>query len=1834
MDYVADIGLLQPRHQGRLAGVGTIGRKDVTPSNDDFEQAHFTSKWSIVGIDDVVDEDEYNQFDELPPFSIGVQSTDDDPPEPRTRRGINIIQDLPDGESVEFNKFGQAVGKWQYLYGKYIGTHTRRLISILKKNWKQVTKEEKIFLWSNIKVQATKDLAQGSNESKARVDPLILVLGPEHEGRTRGVGYDIGYKKGIEGYVRKKRTYEQRKDIEEIRNEVRQQMKEELKSSDFWEEMRAELKAKLRNETQAEQNLFSPREDNVPNSVHMKSNSSTKSIERKEQQGKQNELISTRQVDVPSSVQRRQVDVPSSVHRRSNLSSTTSIVKLHCIKEETYCCLYIPSSVLAREKVVCSTATVYPIGDGILHFKKLLKGHIKVSVIQVVKIRKSMELLMPDDEIPNLESVVKGFIQWPIAAIAYFMGMSKTLVSGVPNKRVMPQHENAPSTKKGKGNETPNEPNKQDKALEETTKHQKMMQKIDEVREQFLHTIKKVKGTNSYDFNLANKKCVVDAEVFERFLNILLQVVQDEALLKFRLMRTTLTFLSLILVLQSLLHKHPSMYVDHMHQLWRTLAAIINKCLSGKTASNDRPRISRIDILWGMFYKENVDYPELIWEDFAFQIDHRMEKQRRHENMPYPRFTKFLINHFLSQHKSLANLKHLHINTIKDDGVVNRLKFVRIGEDFQEYGLPIPKIMLTEKIKQSEFYQMFIKYSTVLIPPKKSRGKGSQGKKAVVSPKPASDEESDKSDAKPARKPTGSRRVIKKKVSISVDDNIILEPNVALELGKSMSLTEAAEEEAARQVHATYERIVTESDLEPARRRPSGIAFRDTSGVSKKTSHDPSQKLKGVQTLTLEEQIVAETMQALKASRKSSKSQPHVGGSSEGTCNKLGIPDKSTVTPKTSSEGTEEESEYTEEDNDDENIEWVDTDEEEEKNDDDDEKSMDLEKTNDEETDDEFMHKMTNVEDADTGNDDEEITDTVKADAEKTEEVKDDIKKDELPPSSSSLSEADYKEIIKESVQSNVINEVKNQLPKFLPKVVSDFASPMIQSTIKKALEKNPLLLAQSSSQAQSSLKATESLCENELKMILFKKMDKSRSYLIHDKHQALFDTLLKSMSLDDAIARGQADPEKVLLGNVIVSRVYYVEGVGHNLFSVGQLCESDLEVAFRKNTFFIRNLDGVDLLSGSGDTNLYTISLDDMLKTSLICLLSKASKTKSWLWHRRLSHLNFGTLNKLAKDGLVGGIPKLKFKKDHMCSAYALGKSKKSSHQPKAEDTNQEKLYLLHMDLCGPMRVESINGKKSKDEAPDAIIKCIKNIQVRLNAIVRNVRTDNGTEFVNQTLREFYENLGITHQTSVARTPQQNSAHEINTACYTQNCSLIRLCYNKTPYEMMHDKKPDLSFLHVFGSLCYLTNDSEDLGKLNAKADIGPGLQSMTPATSSSGLVPNPVPQQPFNPPTITDWDRLFQPMFDEYFNPPSSDVSLVQVATTPRAVDIADSPSSTTIDQDAPSSSTSSTNKQAQSSIISQGVEEPIPNVHFDDPCHKPLHDVSTSQESSSNVQSSHSLLEVIVDLQGQDKQIWQGTKNKARLVAQGFRQEEGIEFEESFAPVARKEAIRIFVANAANKNMTIYQMDVKMAFLNGKLKEEFYVSQPEGFSQNRRITRSYNNWNRRIGEGIRTYTLDSGCQDTRQSTSGSAQFLGDKLVSWSSKKQKSTAISSTEAEYIALSGCCAQILWMRSQLTDYGLKFNKIPLYCDNKSAIALCCNNVQHSRSKHIDVRYHFIKEQVENGVVELYFVRTEYQLADIFTKALPRERFNFLVEKLGMKSMSPETLKSLAEEEDE
>ncbi|GKA43341.1 hypothetical protein Tco_0736065 [Tanacetum coccineum] len=326
-----------------------------------------------------------------------------------------------------------------------------------------------------------------------------------------------------------------------------------------------------------------------------------------------------------------------------------------------------------------------------------------------------------------------------------------------------------------------------------------------------------------------------------------------------------------------------------------------------------------------MFHGKNVDFAELIWKDFQYQIDYKKSKLRRREIMPYPRFTKIIINYFLSLHKSIPKGISSGLNTIKDDGVIQRLKFVNKGEDFQEYGRAIPDTMLTDEIKQSKVYKAFIADSTGAIPPRKTRGKGSQGKKKTVTPK--------------------------KKSFISADDNIIPEPDAALELGKSISKIEAEITEEERRIHETHERLVTakptsvdESDGEPAnrptgRRRPSGINFRDTSNVSKKKSLDLSQKLKGIHVVTDEEQLVTDTKKAIKASKEVLRLQQQTEDSSEGA--------------EVLDEGKDE-------------ITWLSTDEEEKGNEDDDEedndRSIDIEETDDERTDSENGDQaMTNV---------------------------------------------------------------------------------------------------------------------------------------------------------------------------------------------------------------------------------------------------------------------------------------------------------------------------------------------------------------------------------------------------------------------------------------------------------------------------------------------------------------------------------------------------------------------------------------------------------------------------------------------------------------------------------------------------------------------------------------------------------------------------------------------------------------------------------------------------------------------------------------------------------
>nr|GEV21397.1 retrovirus-related Pol polyprotein from transposon TNT 1-94 [Tanacetum cinerariifolium] len=419
------------------------------------------------------------------------------------------------------------------------------------------------------------------------------------------------------------------------------------------------------------------------------------------------------------------------------------------------------------------------------------------------------------------------------------------------------------------------------------------------------------------------------------------------------------------------------------------------------------------------------------------------------------------------------------------------------------------------------------------------------------------------------------------------------------------------------------------------------------------------------------------------------------------------------------------------------------------------------------------------------------------------------------------------------------------------------------------------------------------------------------------------------------------------------------------------------------KNDHFGAIMGYGDYVIGSRGSNLYTISVEDMMKSSPICLLSKASKNKSWLWHRRLNHLNIGTINDLARKDLVRGLPRLKFEKDHHFSACQLGKSKKHTHKPKTENTNLEVLNTLHMDLC-----------------------------------------------------EYYERIDIFHQKTVPRTPQQNGVVK------RRNCTLVEaartmLIFSKALMFLW----AEAMVTAVFGALCYPTNDSEDLGKLQPTADIGifvgyaprrkgyriynkrtrqimetihvqfdelteqmapmhlgtrPAPNFLTPGQISSGLVPNPVPATPYAPPTNKELEILFQPMFDEYLEPPRNERPVPPAQPEQAPVNSAAEPN------------------YMEDHIVAPIDNNPFVNVFAPEP-----HSEASLSGDISSIESTY-----------------------------GYRQEEGINFEESFAPVARIDAIRIFIANAANKNMTIYHMDVKAAFLNGELKEKVYVSQPEGF------------------------------------------------------------------------------------------------------------------------------------------------------------------------------------------
>ncbi|GJX41772.1 retrovirus-related pol polyprotein from transposon TNT 1-94 [Tanacetum coccineum] len=894
-------------------------------------------------------------------------------------------------------------------------------------------------------------------------------------------------------------------------------------------------------------------------------------------------------------------------------------------------------------------------------------------------------------------------------------------------------------------------------------------------------------------------------------------------------------------------------------------------------------------------------------------------------------------------------------------------------------------------------------------------------------------------------------------------------------------------------------------------------------------------------------------------------------------------------------------------------------------------------------------------------------------------------------------------------------------------------------------------------------------------------------------------------------------------------------------------------------STCYIRDLKGNDLLTGSRGTDLYSITLKDSPTPNLICLMAKTTSSQAWLWHRRLSHLNFDTINLLSKNNIVTGLPKLKFIKDYLCSSCELGKAKRKSFHTKTTPSSKRRLQLLHMDLCGPMRVESNNGKKyvlvivddysrytwthflrSKDKTPAVLIDFLTLVQRRLHAQVRTVRTDKGTTpEQNGVVKRWNCTLveAARIMLSAAKVPLFFWAEAIATACFTQNRSLVIPRHEKTPYHIINAQKPSIKFFHIFGSLCYIVRDGENLDKMKEKCDacicVGYSTQSrayrvfnkrtriivetihvnfdelpqiasdhvssdpvpqcLTTALEHYSLTPGPqsqenVPQAAETVTTSNALDLLFSPMFDELLNRTTPVVSKSSVVTTVDAPNQRQQQHTTlstsiTIATDTPLlkiQTTPETTSEAPTQVPTVTAPENIIQAETNTEYAQVDDDEFINNFSTLNKTST--------------RNRWRD--GYVRNHPKGYAQKEGIDFEESFAPVARLEAVRLFIAYAAHKSFTVYQMDVKTSFLYGPLKEEVYVNQPDGFVDpyhpdqvyrlkkalyglkqaprawydelsNFLVSKGFSKGSidptlkfdismmeelkfflgiqihqsprgifinqakyaqeilkkhgmtscDSIGTPMATKHLDAdlngtpvdqtkyrsmvgalmyliasrpyivhatcycaryqakptenhltavkwifrylkdsinmglwypkdtgfeltvfsnldhaGCLDSHKSTSGGIQFLGgDKLVSWSSKKQDCTLMSSAEAEYVSLSACCAQVLWLRTQLTDYGFHFDKIPMYCDSKAAIAISCNPVLHSRTKHINVRYHFIKEQVEKGIVELFFVGTEYQLANLFTKALSEDRFKYLVRRLGMRCLTPEELEVLANE---
>nr|GEV10173.1 Gag-Pol polyprotein [Tanacetum cinerariifolium] len=495
---------------------------------------------------------------------------------------------------------------------------------------------------------------------------------------------------------------------------------------------------------------------------------------------------------------------------------------------------------------------------------------------------------------------------------------------------------------------------------------------------------------------------------------------------------------------------------------------------------------------------------------------------------------------------------------------------------------------------------------------------------------------------------------------------------------------------------------------------------------------------------------------------------------------------------------------------------------------------------------------------------------------------------------------------------------------------------------------------------------------------------------------------------------------------------------------------------------------------------------------------MAKATSSQAWLWHRRLSHLNFDTINLLSKNDIVVGLPKLKFVKDNLCSSWY-------STQSRAYRVFNKRTRVI---------VETIHV--NFDELP--------------KMASDHVRSDPEPQCQRTALEHDSLSPGLQCQENV--TQADRTVMSKSSSVTTADAPNQRQQQHTTP--LNNQTTPDHTFENdEFINIFYtLVQDKEETSSRHVDSSNMHTFYQHHPS-EHRWMKHHSLKQVIGNPSQSVRTRRQLE-----------SDGKMCMFALTEEL-------------------------HQFDRLDVWELVDKPL----------------------CKNV--------INIKWLWKNKRDEENTviRNKSRLVAKGYAQKEGIDFEESFAPVARLEAVRLFIEYVAHKSFTVYQMDVKTAFLYGPLKEEVYVNQPDGFvdpyhpDKVYRLKKALYGLKQApracVGTLMAMKHLDAdlsdsnhaGCLDSRKSTSGGIQFLGgDKLVSWSSKKQDCTSMSFAKAEYVSLSACCAQVLWMRTQLTDYGFHFDKIPMCCDSKAAIAISYNPVQHSRTKHIDVRYHFIKKK--------------------------------------------------------